>query len=360
MIDGIPVIDAVVHAYNWAPENYANRYGAILAQQVYHATHAAAAPGYRLPQDTWIRDWSVEEISNVSFVESDTDIAVHHALQIGAYKDGSCSLEKALEAKQRWPHRTVVYAGVDPLTGKLALDELDRQVELLNPVGVKLYPNTFIADQVHGWRMDDPEVAFPVFERAQKLGLKVVAIHKAVPMGPVPMDVYKVDDIDRAAIAFPDLNFEIVHGGSAFVEETAWQLARFQNVWVNLEITSAMLIHAPGQFHDAMFNLMRVGQEHALRRIMWGTGCMAIHPRPALERFVREFGFNDDTVERGGIRQITEADKRRILAGNYAEMVGLDLGSRLAGIRNDEFAKRRGAGAPADPYSTTASAGRAE
>jgi predicted TIM-barrel fold metal-dependent hydrolase len=179
-------------------------------------------------------------------------------------------------------------------------------------------------------------------------------------MGPVPMDVYKMDDIDRAAIAFPELNFEIVHGGAAFVEETAWQLARFQNVWVNLEITSAMLIHAPGQFHDAMFNLMRVGQEHALRRIMWGTGCMAIHPRPALERFVREFRFDDDTVERGGVRQITEADKRRILADNYAEMVGLNLESRLAAIRNDEFAKRRGAGAPADPYSTTASAGRAE
>jgi hypothetical protein len=87
---------------------------------------------------------------------------------------------------------------------------------------------------------------------------------------------------------------------------------------------------------------------------------MAIHPRPALERFVREFRFNDDTVTLGGVRQITDADKHRILADNYAEMVGLDLGSRLAAIGNDEFAKRRGTGAPAAPYSTTASAGRAE
>ncbi len=360
MIDGIPVIDAVVHAYNWAPENYANRYGAILTQQVYHATHAGAAPGYRLPMDSWVHDWSVEEVSNVSFLESDADIAVHHALKIGAFKDGSCSLEKALEAKQRWPDRTVVYAGVDPMDGERALEDLERQVELLDPAGVKLYPNTFVADEVKGWRMDDPEVAFPVFERAQQLGLKVVAIHKAVPMGPVPMDHYKVDDIDRAAIAFPGLNFEIVHGGAAFVEETAWQLARFENVWVNLEITTAMLVHAPKQFHDAMFNLMRIGQEHALRRIMWGTGAIAIHPRPALESFVREFRFDDDLVERGGINQLTEADKRRILAGNYAEMVGLDLESRLAAIGNDEFAKRRGADGPADPYSTTAAAGRAE
>ena len=131
MIDGIPVIDAVVHAYNWAPENYANRYGAILTQQVYHATHAGAAPGYRLPMDAWIHDWSVEEVSNVSFLESDADIAVHHALKIGAFKDGSCSLEKALEAKQRWPDRTVVYAGVDPLAGERALEDLERHIRLV-------------------------------------------------------------------------------------------------------------------------------------------------------------------------------------------------------------------------------------
>src|SRR3546814_6907342 len=51
--------------------------------------------------------------------------------------------------------------------------------------------------------MDDPEVAFPLFERAQALGIKVIAIHKAVPLGPVPMEHYRVDDIDRALTAFP-------------------------------------------------------------------------------------------------------------------------------------------------------------
>lgn len=100
--------------------------------------------------------------------------------------------------------------------------------------------------------MDDPEIAFPVFERARQLGIKVVAVHKALPLGPVPMEHYKVDDIDRAAIAFPGLNFEIVHGGMAFLEETAWQLARFQNVYVNLEITSALLRTRPLAFAQAL------------------------------------------------------------------------------------------------------------
>jgi len=108
-----------------------------------------------------------------------------------------------------------------------------------------------------------------------------------------------MDDIDRAAIAFPDLNFEIVHGGSAFVEETAWQLARFHNVWVNLEITSAMLVHAPGQFHDAMFNLMRVGQEHALRRIMWGLAAWQSTHAPRSSASFASFGSTTTPLREG-------------------------------------------------------------
>ena len=41
---------------------------------------------------------------------------------------------------------------------------------------------------------------------------------------------------------FPDLTFEIVHGGMAFNEETAWLLGRFPNVWVNLETLNIVLV----------------------------------------------------------------------------------------------------------------------
>src|SRR3546814_21066643 len=95
-----------------------------------------------------------------------------------------CSLDKAVEANRRWPDRIINYCGVDPLQGSAALDELERQVELLHPVGLKLYPNSWLGSEVRGWHLDDPEVAFPLFARAQALGIKVIAIHKAVPPGP--------------------------------------------------------------------------------------------------------------------------------------------------------------------------------
>jgi uncharacterized protein len=221
MIDGIPVIDAVIHAYNLDPSNYAGAYADIISELVYGSVVANAAKGMVPAKQEYLRDWSIEETASMVFVESDADLAVHHVLPIYAFRDGLCSLGKTLEARQKWPGRILTYCGVDPLMGSRAMEEMERQVELLDPVGLKLYPNSWVGDEVRGWKMDDPEVAYPFFARAQELGLKVVAVHKALPLGPVPMEHYRVDDIDRAAAAFPGLNFEIVHGGMAFLEEAA-------------------------------------------------------------------------------------------------------------------------------------------
>lgn len=358
MIDGIPVIDAVVHPYNMTPENARHRQADWITAQVAGGYQATSGPGYRVPHDAFVdRDWSIEDVANMSFVESYADLAAYHVLPIRAYADGFCSLEKGLEAQDRWPQRFLFYVAVDPMEGARALEELEEQVEMFDqPSGLKLYPNSWTTGDTKGWLMDDPEVAFPVFERAQQLGIKVIAIHKAIPLGRVEMLHYKVSDIDRAAIAFPELNFEIVHGGMAFLEETGWQIARFPNVWVNLEVTATLVTARPAAFEVAMQTLWRGAR--SLDQIMWGTGCMVTHPRPHVENFVRNFQFSSRLVE-GGYPQLTVEDKAKIMAGNYARMHGIDLGARLSAIRGDEFDRVRGE-TLADPYSTTALAGLVE
>ena len=54
----------------------------------------------------------------------------------------------------------------------------------------------------------DRDLLYPILERCQKLGVKVVAVHKAMPLGAVAMDPFKNSDVDYAAIDFPDRNFE--------------------------------------------------------------------------------------------------------------------------------------------------------
>jgi predicted TIM-barrel fold metal-dependent hydrolase len=351
MIDGMPVLDGIIHAYNLSPENYANHHAGIVSELIVGMVGAMAEPAYVASHERYIRDWSIEDAANMVFLESDTDLAVYHVLPLNAYRDGMCRLDKAVEARRRWPDRIISYAGVDPLQGQAALDELERQVELLHPIGLKLYPNSWTGSEARGWKMDDPEIAYPVFERAAKLGIKVVAIHKAVPLGPVPMEHYRVDDLDRALGAFPNLRFEIVHGGMAFLEETAWQLGRYPNVYVNLEVTSAYVATRPAAFGHALATMASIGGASAMERIIWGTGAIAFHPQPLLERFVRDFAFSEEMMARAGIAQISDSDKRGILFDNYARMTGLDLHARLTRTTNDEFAARKAQGL-APPFST--------
>jgi predicted TIM-barrel fold metal-dependent hydrolase len=364
MIDGIPVVDAVVHSYDFSPANWASDMGQWIAVVAYGGSAASNTPAVeaRFPgQEGYLRDWSMEETANQLFVESDVDVAVHHALPLfHAFKDGGCSFEKTLEAKERWPGRFITYAGVDPIQGAAALEMLEQQVEALDPVGVKLYPDGWVGNELRSWTMDDPEIAYPIFERAQALGLKVVAVHKAVPLGPVPIAPYRVDDIDRAARDFPELAFEIVHGGMAFLEETAWQLARFPNVYANLEITTSLLGKRPRAFARAIATMLQYAGPMAADKILWGTGCMGFHPQQYIERFVRDFEFDEATLELANIPQLTLDIKRKILSGNYARMIGLDLEARLAELENDEFAQRRDAnGGLFEPYSTTTFAANA-
>lgn len=358
MIEDIPVIDAVVHAYNIDPSNFANKWGRPSAELVTGASYLASKPGYRLPAQEYMRNWGMHEVASMVFAESDTDLAVHHVLPVGAFKDGMCSVEKTQEAISRWPDRFIVYAGVDPMGGVQAIDEFDRQFELLgNPPGLKLYPNSWREEEVLGWKMDDPEIAFPLFEHARKRGVKVIAVHKAVPLGPYPLETYRVDDIDRAAITFPELQFEVVHGGSAFLEETAWQLARFPNVFVNLEITGAMAYSKPKAFQYAMAGLLQVSPQ-AAQKIVWGTGAMAFHPRPLLEGFW-DFQFDQDVMDQYGLPQFTREMKAGVLSGNYARILGIDLPDRMARIAGDQFSTTK-QDELAAPYSTTRSAGHGE
>ncbi|TJV46114.1 MAG: amidohydrolase [Mesorhizobium sp.] len=354
MLKNMPVIDAVVHPFNFQPENFSNRFGHFFTEMIAKSAFHNSPDRYRVPEKAYRRDWGIEEIANAAFIESDTDIAVYHVLPLNAFKDGACGIDKAVEARRRWPNRFLFYIGVDPLQGQAALSEMQRQYDALegDVVGLKLYPNSWLGEEIRGWLMSDPNIAFPVFRKAQELGLRTVAIHKAFAMGPAEMLHYRVDDVDFAAKEFPEINFEIVHGGLAFVEETTWQLRRFQNVYANLESTTMNIVTRPLAFENVLASFMRF--PYMTDHILWATGgCMVGHPRMLLDAF-SAFKFRGVTVEEANVPQITDADKRKILSENYVRMTGVDLASRLRGIENDEFAqRRREAGDRPEPYSTT-------
>jgi uncharacterized protein len=338
MIDGMFVMNAVAHAYNLTDANTHKTRHAQSLRDLLLILHRDWQPGYGMSAKDQISDWPIEVLAKTLFLESDCDMAATHTLRLDSYfNDGLCARHKMVEAVRRWPQRFVGYVGVDPTMGlDVCLRELDEQMdELPQAVGLKLYPAQI--DPIRSWRMDDPKLAFPLFRRAVERGIKIVAIHKAAPLGAVPLNPFKVDDIDSAADAFPELAFEIIHAGYAFTEETCMAMARYPNVYGNLEITSAFAYKAPGMFEELMGQFMYWAGSS---KVIFSDGNMVFHSQPILEK-MRDFKFQDSTLSRWGIPQITKQDMANILGGNYARILGIDIEAAKRKIANDEFSKER-------------------
>lgn len=347
MIDGHFVFNAVAHAYDMRDENIQPNSYAEITRGLMIGLHRQWQSGgiSAAGQST---DWPVEVLARTLFLESDCDMAATHTLRLDSlFKDGGVRHEKTLEAVRRWPQRFVGYVGLDPTTGlENCLRQLDEQLDdLPEAVGLKLYPAQ--VNPHRGWRMDDRKLLYPLYERALERGLKVVAVHKAMPYGPVPANPFKVEDIDAAADAFPTLNFEIIHAGVAFAEETASQIARFPNVFANFEATSAMINWLPIQFETVMALFMKWGGPS---KIIYSDGSMVFHSQPILEKLAG-FRFTQKALDDYALEQITEGDIAQILGGNFARLIGVDVEAARARLAEDEFSRERARTGRQEAYS---------
>ncbi len=320
--DDVFVIDPVVHALNLSEANVASRYGEQLYRMSYGLHQMLSPPDRVVPQDVYMTDMPGEMLVRTIFEETRTDLAATHTLRLDSwFHDGFAAEHKTVSMTREFPERVLAYVGLDPTEDTAAvLDDLERQVEgTPNAIGVKLYPHQM--NPYRRWHTNDPTV-MKVIERAGELGLRTIAIHKALPNGSVPLDPYRIgEDFEEAADAFPQMAFEIIHAGMAFIEETALAIARFPNVYANLETTTAMLYQAPGRFMAALALLMQWGGPE---KIVYSTGCTVVHPQHLIE-LMWNFQFDEPTCDRHGIPPLTDEVRRLILGGNYARMIGLDI-----------------------------------
>lgn len=316
-LNDVFIADAVSHAYNLHPSNYAIERYAESVIDLMTGAEKAMPDKYRRTEESFLTDWGTEVTSNTLFRESQVDFTVFHPQSITIFEDGLTSLEKAEEFIENHPERTEALASIDIIGMEDPQAELTRQVELLDAHGLKVYPSYWTQDGHEGFEMDDPKQAFPLWERASELGLDVVAVHKAVPFGNVPMDSYKVQDIEDAAESFPELNFEIVHGGFFFAKETGIRIAEHENVYVNLEITLMDATTRPDTFIETMECLLHAGGKGAVEKVLWGVGTPQYHPQLLLESFW-ELDFPKMESQQGEYT-ITKEDKKKILGRNLAD-----------------------------------------
>lgn len=335
----VMVVNAVTHPYDFSPENTCDdprSWAFVNGMFEHHRLYSPATKAeYLLKREEFLSDFDGEAFIHALFAESPVDVAMLHALPtLGFFHRGMSRLEKVAEIRSRHPQRFVLYGTLNPLDLAEALASLSRQVDEYAIDGLKLYPASYYRGKTVGWAMDDERIAFPVFERLLELGVRNVAVHKAVPLGQTRLEPFRVHDIEGAALEFPELNFQVVHAGLAFAEETAMLIGRFPNVYANLELTSSHVMDRPRLFAEALGTLASHGAP--LSKLLFGDGCSVAHSRPIYEAFAA-FEMPEDLVAEKGYPILDAAAKVAMLGGTIAGLHGIDLDRRRDEIAGDEF-----------------------
>jgi predicted TIM-barrel fold metal-dependent hydrolase len=338
------IVDAVIHAYNLEEDNVLNDVADGIRRVTNDVRYLTGDTDDIVSRELYNRNWQIDELADLVFTESEVQVGVYHGVPWKDYfRDGMVSNEKGAEMVQRWPNRVYFYGTLDPLKEKDPVAEVDRLVNELGACGIKLYPESYTyadrdAQSVERIDLGDERLR-PMMERIVEMDVPV-AIHKAVPGGHGLFDHYRQDDLERAALAYPDLKIEVVHSGMAFIEETASLMARYENVWANLEVTTAYAPRARHRFAQALAGLMVSG---ASDRIISASGACLVHPQPVIEA-IREVKLPDDVMEETGLPQIDAATIDGLLGLNWARMHDLDIAATLAAIEGDEFEQRKADG----------------
>jgi predicted TIM-barrel fold metal-dependent hydrolase len=345
MINDMMVVDAVVHPYDLGAANRVASYQAQL-DAVYAAhrlsfddTHRA----YMLSSDEFFSDLSYDAVACAEFVESPVDFAIIHALpSLGFCRGYLNEPGRAGRFARAHPNRAKFYATVDSPDPKIAIEQLTQQVREFGSDSLKVYPAFFYDNLGQGWRLDGEAFATPLLEAAQRLGIRHVAIHKALWLPPAPKDCFRLDDLDTPMGRFPDLSFEIVHAGVAFVAETIELMHRHPNLFLTLETLFAYVLVKPDLFGRVLGSFIKhCGNE----RLLFATGNNLAHPAPLLTSFC-QYQIPTEVMERHGLAALTEQDRRNLLGLNAARLHGLDPIRLIAQNQDDAFAKRRAQSIP--------------
>src|ERR1700751_6165973 len=160
------VFHRVCHIFNFDPANALGPPGQLFDEHLFAFHQLLTREGEQiLSREEFMREWSVDEIYDMIIEGSDTAMIVAQPLPLtDLFHDGLSAWETCAEMAKKHPDRAVFWGSINPLQGKKALDLLRRQVEDNGARGLKLYNVRYDYGQPFPWRMDDPRVAYPVFE----------------------------------------------------------------------------------------------------------------------------------------------------------------------------------------------------
>ncbi|MFL2770986.1 MAG: amidohydrolase family protein [Rhodospirillaceae bacterium] len=345
MAERIFVIDGVSHCYNHADYNRRIKRAAATSINTTHRYHVACTPEpYRLTFEQWSRDWQPDEVMDIMFMESHTDMMIMHSVPMyDLYYDGLVSNEKGAYLKGNFPDRVLWYGALDLFDPyNIVKEKADKLIDQ-GVDGIKFYPTriNLQTNEPEGWLMDDEKRAFPVFDYLQANGVTHLAVHKLVGHVGPETAALGVDDLYRAAEVFPDITFHLVHAGWQNFEETAALMKARENITAVLEGPMLFPLFDMATFNEMMNVFMT---QVDINRIIYASTSVNQHPYWIVNAF-----FDFEPPE-GAPYTLSEAKKAKILGANLARYHGIDIPAQRLKIAEDKWSVANQTNGLREPY----------
>jgi predicted TIM-barrel fold metal-dependent hydrolase len=184
--------------------------------------------------------------------------------------------------------------------------------------------------------LDDEEHGIPFIEKARELGVKVICVHKGIPLFSLPYEHSNCRDIGVVARRYPDMTFIVYHSGfeprrqegpydpananggvdSLIKSLHDNEVAPNSNVYAELGSTWRMLMRDPDQAAHVLGKLFKyVGEDN----VLWGTDSIWYgSPQDQIQAF-RTFQISDQYRQHHGYPEITPQLRTKVFGLNAAK-----------------------------------------
>lgn len=236
--------------------------------------------------------------------------------------------------------------------GRTTIFDIERNVQELRAVAIKCYPGSDL------WWLDDEAVAYPMYERAVRAGIRVVSVHKGFPSLFGAQSARRVQSIDipKAARDWPQLNFVIYHSGyfpspvtlddgttvPAGIEQFVSVMEQnpdLTNVYAEIGSTFAIAAANGGTAVAELIGrlLKVVGPD----RILWGTDSVWWGSPQWQIDALKALQIPESLQQQRGYPALTDSIRAKIFGGNAARLYGLDIDAVRCTLASDAVTTAR-------------------
>jgi predicted TIM-barrel fold metal-dependent hydrolase len=291
------------------------------------------------------------------FLDSDTDVMVLSF--VPSTREGEpltieeAAATAAIVEGMKGTHRMLLHGRVNP-NQPGDLDGMDVLAQKYKVAAFKTY--TQWGPDGKGFFLDD-DAGVALIEKARKLGVRNIAVHKGLPFGAQSYEHSTCVDVGRVARRFPDMNFLIYHSGFVAGKlEGAYDASRTDgidalvtsllandvkpgsNVYAELGSTWRFLMRDPEASAHAIGKLVKYCGEG---NVLWGTDSIWYgSPQDQIQAF-RTFQIAEALADKHGYPRMTPQLRAKIFGRNALRVYSLPDTVLREHLRADNVTRER-------------------